>query len=155
MLVSPNAGAVEQDKASPMLEMQRVLRFVAAGALNTTVSIVVYQLALFAFGYTVSYFIAYVSGIVLAYYAYAKHVFQAPMSLGRFAGFVVFYVVSLLAGNVLNAALVELLELSPRLAIFGTVAIMLPINYMGSKLCMLGYQATIAPRDPASGADET
>ena len=130
-----------------------MLRFGVAGALNTVASILIYQLALFAFGYTVSYCIAYVFGMVLAYYAYAKHVFRAPMSVGRLAGFVVFYAVSLLAGNVLNAAFVEMLGFSPRLAIFGTVAIMLPISYLGSKACMLGFRETTAVHDHASSAD--
>jgi putative flippase GtrA len=109
------------------------LRFIVAGAVNTALSIAVYQLALFAFDYTVSYCIAYVAGIAFAYYLYARHVFDAKMSGARLALFAAFYLASLAAGALVNAAFVELAGFPPRLAIFATIAVMLPVNYLGSK----------------------
>jgi len=153
MSVSRAVEAMKRDEATPVPELRRIFRFIATGALNTIASIAVYQLALFMFGYTFSYCIAYVSGILMAYYAYAKHVFQAPMSVGRLAGFVMFYAVSLLAGAALNAAFVEMLAFSPRLAIFATVAVMLPVNYIGSKFCLLGFPGRSAAGDRFPGAD--
>ena len=114
----------------------RFFRFVVAGAVNTVFSIVVYQIALFAFSHPVAYAIAYVAGIALAYYAYARHVFRVPLSAGRLAAFVVFYLASLLAETLLNAAFIEWLGLHERIAIFATIAIMLPVNYFGSAKCL-------------------
>lgn len=120
-------------------EAAQVLRFIAAGAANTLLSIIVYQLALFAAGYTLAYGIAYVTGIAFAGYAYARHVFRTRLSAARFAAFAAFFVASLIAGAWVNAGFVEWLGLHPRLAIFATVAVMLPVNYVGSKWCLRGF----------------
>ncbi len=130
--------------AAPAGERQRYLRFIVAGAANTALSIAVYQLALFAFGYTASYCIAYAAGIAFAYYAYARHVFDAKLSAGGLALFAAFYLASLAVGALVNAAFVERAGFAPRLAIFATIAVMLPVNYLGSKWCLRG-------RGPARG----
>jgi putative flippase GtrA len=119
-------------------ERHRYLRFIIAGAANTALSIAVYQLALFVFDYTVSYCIAYAAGIAFAYYAYARHVFNATMSGGRLVLFVAFYLASLAVGALVNAAFVERAGFAPRLAILATIAVMLPVNYLGSKWCLRG-----------------
>jgi putative flippase GtrA len=49
-----------------------MMRFLAAGAVNTLLSIAVYQAALFFTGHAVAYGIAYVGGILFAYFAYAR-----------------------------------------------------------------------------------
>ena len=121
-------------------EAAQVLRFIAAGAANTLLSVIVYQLALFAVSYTVSYGIAYVTGLAFAWYVYARHVFRAPLSAARMVGFAAFYVASLIAGTWVNAGFIEWLGLQPRLAIFATVAVMLPVNYVGSKWCLRGFR---------------
>ena len=124
--------------AAPGGGQQRFLRFLLAGFANTALSILVYQAALFAFDYTVSYCIAYAAGIMFAYVAYARHVFEARMSAGRFALFTVFSVASLGAGAIVNAAFVERVGIAPRFAILATIAVMLPVNYLGSKWCLRG-----------------
>lgn len=112
------------------------LKFVIAGALNTLLSIIVYQLMLFVAGHVVAYAVGYISSIAVAYYLYARHVFDAPMTPGRFAAFAVFYLFTWFAGTLVNTALIEYLGLHARLAIFVTIAIMLPVNYVGSRRCM-------------------
>ena len=113
-----------------------VLRFLGAGTVNTLVSIAVYQAALFICGPAISYGVAYAVGIVFGWYAYSRHVFSVPLSLWRLARFAVFYVASLIAGAWLNAGFVEWLGAHPRLAIFATIAVMLPVNYAGSRWCL-------------------
>jgi putative flippase GtrA len=119
-----------------MLEFKQILRFVVAGTANTILSIIVYQLALFVFGYTASYGIAYLVGILVAFYLYTRHVFRTPMSGARLAAFAAFNALCLVVGGFVNAAAVESLGLSARLAIFVTVAVMVPLNYFGSKWCL-------------------
>lgn len=114
------------------------LRFLAAGAINTALSIAVYQVALFVTGHVVAYAIAYAVGILFAYVAYARHVFDAPLSTKRFVVFALFYAVSGVVGTLVNAGLIEYMALPARLAIFVTVIIMLPLNYAGSKWCLRG-----------------
>ncbi len=113
-----------------------VARFVAAGAVNTLFSIAVYQAALFVMNHAPAYVLAYAAGIVWAYFSYARHVFHATVSWRRFVVFALFYGMSGLAGTLLNNALIEHLGLHARIAIFVIAALMLPVNYFGSRWSM-------------------
>ena len=115
-----------------------VLRFLFAGAINAALSILVYQVALFVTGHVAAYVIAYAAGILFAYFAYARHVFNTRLSARRFMVFALFYIASGVVGALVNAALIEHLALHARAAIFVTVVVMLPLNYFGSKWCLRG-----------------
>lgn len=117
-------------------ESRRLLRFVAAGAVNTALSVLVYQAALFVMPHVLAYVLSYVAGIVIAYLLYSRRVFDVPLTASRFAAFALFYSASLAIGTVLNVALIEQLGWAERLAIFATIAVMLPINYLGSRHCL-------------------
>jgi putative flippase GtrA len=114
------------------------LKFLVAGSANTLFSILVYQMMLFVTGHNAAYVAAYIAGIAAAYYLYARHVFDAPMTPRRFVIFTLFYLLSGLLGALVNAALIEYFGLHARAAIFVTVALMLPVNYFGSRWCLRG-----------------
>jgi putative flippase GtrA len=63
-------------------------------------------------------------------------VFDAPLNAARFAAFAVFYITSLVAGALLNAVLIDTLGVMARLAVFITITVMLPVNYLGSRWCL-------------------
>jgi putative flippase GtrA len=109
---------------------------VIAGAINAGLSVLVYQAALFVMPHGPAYVLAYLAGIAIAYVLYSKQVFDAPMGTRRFAAFAVFYMMSLAVGTLLNVALIEMIGISERLAIFITIALMLPVNYLGSRFCL-------------------
>ncbi len=117
-------------------ETRRIGRFIVAGAVNTGLSVLIYQAALFVLPHTPAYVISYVAGIGIAYLLYSRHVFVAEFNARRFGAFVLFYSVSLAAGAGLNAVLIETLGVAERLAIFITIAVMLPVNYFGSRWCL-------------------
>lgn len=117
-------------------EFRRLLRFVAAGAVNTGLSLLVYQAALFVMPHVPAYVLSYVAGIVMAYLLYSRQVFDAPLATSRFAAFALFYSISLVLGATLNAWLIEQLGVAERLAIFATIAVMLPVNYLGTRYCL-------------------
>lgn len=117
-------------------ESARIVRFLIAGLLNTGLSVLVYQAALFVMPHVPAYVLAYVAGIVAAYLLYSRQVFDAPLTTTRFTKFALFYVASLAAGALLNAALIEGMGVMARLAIFITIAVMLPVNYLGSRWCL-------------------
>lgn len=112
------------------------MRFLVAGAVNTGLSVLVYQAALFIVPHIPAYVLSYIVGIGVAYFLYSRHVFDAPLNAARFAAFVVFYMASLVAGTLLNAILIEEIGVLARLAIFITIAVMLPVNYLGSRWCL-------------------
>lgn len=117
-------------------ESRRLLRFVAAGAVNTAFSLLVYQVALFVMPHVPAYVLSYLAGIVIAYLLYSRQVFDAPLAASRFAVFALFYSMSLAIGAGLNALLIEQLGIAERLAIFATIAAMLPVNYFGARYCL-------------------
>jgi putative flippase GtrA len=117
-------------------ESRQILRFVIAGTINAGLSVLVYQAALFVMPHGPAYVLAYLAGIAIAYVLYSKQVFDAPMGTKRFAAFAVFYVLSLAVGTLLNTALIEMIGVTERLAIFITIALMLPVNYLGSRFCL-------------------
>lgn len=117
-------------------ESRQILRFVMAGAINAGLSVLVYQAALFVMPHGPAYVLAYLAGIAIAYVLYSRQVFDAPLGTTRFAAFAVFYVMSLAVGAVLNGVLIEVFGIIERLAIFITIALMLPVNYLGSRFCL-------------------
>lgn len=117
-------------------ESRQILRFVIAGAINAGLSVLVYQAALFVMPHGPAYVLAYLAGIAIAYLLYSRQVFDAPLGTTRFAAFAVFYVMSLAVGAVLNGVLIEVFGIIERLAIFITIALMLPVNYLGSRFCL-------------------
>jgi putative flippase GtrA len=132
------SGESERSGAMPARGAARIAAFLAAGAANAALSLAVYQAMLLVAGHMAAYWIAYATGLAFAFYAYSRHVFGAPLSGGRFAAFALFYSASGLAGAALNAALIDGLGWHARLAIFATVAALIPLNYFGSKWCLRG-----------------
>jgi putative flippase GtrA len=120
-------------------EGSRIAAFLAAGAANAALSLAVYQATLFLAGHVAAYCIAYIAGILFAFYAYVRYVFGAPLSGRRFVAFALFYIASGAIGGAVNAALIDGLGWHPRLAIFVTIAAMIPLNYQGSKWCLHGF----------------
>jgi putative flippase GtrA len=114
-----------------------VARFVGAGVANTLITIACYQALLFFMGHLPAYVLSYAVGVAIAYYLYTRHVFGARTSTRSFVLFAVFYVIAGLIGSLINAGLIDLLGWSARLAIFATVLAMLPVNYLGSRWCLL------------------
>lgn len=131
-----NKGAARLAGPVARSESGRVLRFLVAGAVNTGFSVLVYQAALFIMPHTPAYVLSYIVGILVAYLLYSRHVFDASLNAARFAAFALFYIASLVMGALLNAALIEQVGIAARLAIFITIAVMLPINYLGSRWCL-------------------
>ena len=127
---------VEQGTPPVRRESGRILRFLVAGAVNTGLSLLVYQAALFIVPHPAAYVLSYIAGILAAYFLYSRHVFDTPLTAARLPVFTLFYLASLAAGALLNAALIEQAGIAARLAIFITIAVMLPVNYLGSRWCL-------------------
>ncbi len=115
-----------------------LVRFVGAGVLNTLISIACYQVLLLIIGHLPAYVLSFAVGAVIAYFLYARHVFVSQVSGRSFVRFVAFYVAAGIIGSLINAGLIDYLGWHARLAIFATVLVMLPVNYLGSRWCLRG-----------------
>ena len=118
------------------MALHRIVRFLLVGSFNTVLTIALYQALLLVMGHMPAYGISFIAGVAIGYGLYAKHVFSAQTSPRGFAGFALFYITSGLVGGWLNNTLIESLGVHARLAILITVAVMLPVNYLGSRACM-------------------
>lgn len=114
----------------------RILRFVMVGGANTVLTIAMYQALLLVMGHVPAYAVSYLTGVAIGYWLYARHVFAATPSSRAFAAFALFYVASGILGGSINHALIEGVGVHARLAILITIAVMLPVNYFGSRACM-------------------
>ena len=130
-------ASAERERAhAPPAAGLRIAAFLGAGAANAALSLAVYQAMLLVAGHGTAYWVGYGAGIVFAFYAYARHVFAVPLSGGRFVAFALFYAASGFAGAALNAVLIEGLNWHARLAVFVTIAALIPFNYHGTKWCL-------------------
>lgn len=131
------SDAVDQrQKDSLATCLAPAVRYVQAGSLNTLLSIALYQSALYVASPLIAYGMACLVGIVFAYFAYVRYVFNQVLWSRGSVLFTLFYVASGLVSATVNTALIDYLAMHPRVAIFVTVLIMFPLNYLGSKWCL-------------------
>ncbi len=116
--------------------VQTWARFGLSGAANTLISVGFYQVALLFTGHVPAYIIGYAAGIAVAYVLYARHVFQARMSMMGLGAFTVFYIAAGIVGGLINTWLIDSQQVHARLAIVATIVLMLPINFLGSRACL-------------------
>ena len=126
----------ESDMSPAASPFVTVARFLAAGAANTALTIVIYQALLFVTTVMLAYVLAYAVGVAFAAYAYARHVFDTTVTKAGFGRFAVFYVASGFIGTLVNSLLVDPVGVPARIAVFVTVAVLLPLNYFGSRAAL-------------------
>lgn len=109
------------------------LRFVLGGALNTGLSYALYLLLHRVLSYQAAYALAYVAGIVFAYWFNARFVFQVPRSWRGLLAYPLVYVVQYLASAVLLEALIAGLGIAEAFAPLLVSAVMLPLTFVMSR----------------------
>jgi putative flippase GtrA len=123
--------------ATPGLPWRRWLKFVAGGLLNTTVTYAIYLLLLPFIPYTFAFFLAYAAGILVSYWFNSRIVFEVRLSLKGLVFFPVVYVVQFLVSVVSLRVLVEMFNVSEKLAPLVVVVAMVPVTYLLSKAVLL------------------
>jgi putative flippase GtrA len=131
-----------------------LLRFLAAGLLNTGATFLLYLLLLRVLPYLVAYSIAYGVGILLSYVLTARFVFRQPLSWAGLLKFPAVYLAQYLLGTAILAALVDLLGAPKELAFVGVVAITIPVTFLLSRLLLVGRSPGSPPRGARPAAPE-
>jgi putative flippase GtrA len=116
----------------------QLVRFIGMGATNTILTFVLYEALIFIIPYQVAYTISFVAGVAFAAAANSRLVFRIRLTWQTGIRFIIFYVSSYLVGLCLIVVAVEKFGLSELMAPFLVVAIMLPINFFGSRLALSG-----------------
>lgn len=105
-------------------------KFLLAGAINTSLSFLVYQFSLFFTSPSFSYFIAYLSGLFFVYIYYPSKVFKSQHS---FSG--VISVIVYLSSFLLGLLIVGVIPYE-RLAVLVAIAVTTAYNFFVTKLCL-------------------
>src|SRR5215472_2536850 len=108
--------------------------FVAVGAVNTLLTLLLYEVLILVMPDWLAYTLGFAASVAFALFTNAGLVFGRPVTAASAVHFVLFYLVSYAAGLGLVVLLVEGLRISAALAPLGAVVIMLPINFIGSRL---------------------
>ncbi|WP_232539493.1 GtrA family protein [Comamonas koreensis] len=124
-------------------QVQRWLRFVAGGGINTGFSYLLYLLLGLVLNYQFAFFVAYIAGIFFSYWFNARFVFHVPLSWKGLLSYPLVYVVQYVISALLLGSAVEWLGIDKRIAPLAITSITLPITYLMSKFLL-------ASRKPAS-----
>ena len=121
--------------------LPRPLRFLLSGATTTALTYLLYLGLLAVFPPAVSYTLAYVAGIAVAYVLNRLFVFEAHQGVRTAALFPLVYVVQYVASLVIVTAWVDVLHLDARVAPLVAVVLVLPLTYVVSRRLFLGRRA--------------
>jgi putative flippase GtrA len=109
------------------------VRFLISGGVNTLCTYLLYLALLQVLPYWMSYAIAFITGIVLAYVLNRIFVFGSPRSERRAAMLPAVYLAQYLAGSVIVFAWVGLLGFNAALAPAVSIVITIPLTYAASR----------------------
>lgn len=112
------------------------LGFISVGAINTVLSILLYEVLILFLPYRIAYLIPFPVGIAFLLYANANFVFGRAVTPMSAVAFTLFYLASYAAGFLLVVVMVEVIGIPPAFAPIGALAIMTPINFIGSRLAL-------------------
>jgi putative flippase GtrA len=117
-------------------KIKRWLHFLIGGAINTAFTYAVYLALNTILAYQLAYFIAYILGIIFAYWFNATVVFKVNLSWKGFFSYPIVYLVQYLASAFLLAGLVEMAGIMESLAPLVVAIIMVPATYVMSKFLL-------------------
>jgi putative flippase GtrA len=112
--------------------------FVAVGAVNTVLTLLLYEALILVMPYWLAYTLSFALGIAFALFANAGLVFGRPVTIATAVAYALFYLVSYAAGLGIVVLLVEALRVPAGLAPLGAVAVMTPINFIGNRFLLRG-----------------
>lgn len=117
-------------------EMAQYRRFFISGVINTGLTYCIYMILLRWNTYEVAYFIAYVFGIIFAYYVNARYVFKKSLSWKSFFSYPIVYVVQYVLSAVGLFVIIEWFHVSKLLAPCIVIIVVIPVTYMMNKFIL-------------------
>ena len=113
--------------------VQRWLRFILGGGINTAFTYTVYLAINIVLEYQLAYLLAYAIGIVFAYWFNAVAVFHIPLSWKGLFSYPVVYIIQYSVSALLLGVLVEIVEISELVGPLLVAIVMMPVTYAMSK----------------------
>lgn len=109
------------------------IRFLASGAVNTALTYALYLLLLQSLDYLPAYTIAYIAGIVLAYFLSVRYVFRTARNWRTMAAFPLIYAVQYTLGAAVLHLAVASLGLPREFALLASIAVTVPVTFLLSR----------------------
>lgn len=116
----------------------RLLRFVAAGGLNTLATYVIYLLLLRCVDYRIAFSLSFALGIVIAYMLNSRVVFSVAFSWRRLLAYPAVYCIQYGLALALLDLEVERMGLDRRIMPLMNVALLLPFTFLLNKWFLTG-----------------
>lgn len=105
-------------------------RFLLSGGFNTAVTYLLYILLLFILPYKISYTIAFVTGIALAYILNCWFVFRTTVNQHTLLWFPIIYLIQYLIGIAMVALWVDILNWTPLIAPIAAISVTVPLMFI-------------------------
>lgn len=125
------------------LSKSSVVRFLLSGGFNTAATYALYLALLTVLSYQASYTIAFVTGIVLAYFLNRLFVFRSHRGIQSILWMPMVYLGQYLIGILVLWVWVEHLQLNEKGAPLVAILITLPLNYLVSRFAFTKHQRNI------------
>lgn len=122
------------DAISP--KVQRWLRFIIGGGINTGFTYLVYICINKFTSYQIAYLFAYILGVIFSYWFNARFVFKTPLSWRGLLSYPLVYVLQYLMSAVLLGILIDFFETNESIAPLLITALMIPFTYLMSKIVL-------------------
>lgn len=127
------------DKA-PLDLFSQMSRFAGIGALNTVLTLLIYQVLLLFVPYWLAYTLCFVAGVAFSAVANARFAFGVDLKPIAALRFTAVYVAAYLIGLALLHYLVQS-GVSDIVAPFIVIPLLLPLNFFGSRLALGGQNS--------------
>jgi len=114
-------------------EIQRWIRFLIVGIINTTLTYGVYLILMLIISYQIAYLIAYFAGVLFAYWFNAVFVFKVALSWKGIFSYPVIYVIQYFLSALLLDVFVETIHIDKVFAPLIIIILMIPISYLLNK----------------------
>jgi putative flippase GtrA len=114
-------------------QVETIVRYVLAGALNTGATYVLYFVLLQFVPYASAYTVAFVAGIGLSYALNARFVFAAPIRLASALAWPLVYLLQYMVGLAVLALLVERFGVGPATAAIIAIVVTIPLTFVLSR----------------------
>jgi putative flippase GtrA len=107
--------------------------FLVVGTVNTLISLFLYELLIWIVPYWLAFTFCFIVGIIFLLFANARLVFGRAVTMLSATAFVLFYLGTYCIGIGVVVFLVEVMRVPQAYAPIGGIAVMTPINFLGSR----------------------
>ena len=133
-----------------LMRFRSFLIFAIGGVLNTALSFLVYLGLNVHLGHQLSYFCAFLFGLIFSYFYSCLIVFKRQTGLKSFFSFPIVYAVQYFFGAASLEILVSLLDVSEKVAPLIISFLMLPMSFLLSKFVLGKTAKNVAEKDGAN-----